>query len=486
MHLEVYSMIETLTFSQCLSKIMQKHRLTVANLATLIGRRADLKRIFTDDANHSKRSFLYQKLLESNLFDEEDYLRLKKALEVSRLGVECYRFQQAIDCVLKGEIIQTNQPIATENNLLLTEAITYLKAAEKIEIICFNCCYHSLTEALQPLFQDTTRNICMRHYLQTPNDWSSAAEYVAIFLSLIFDPRYTPYIRNPLFEMQIPSIGGNMLLIRSEHHNEIKERCFVIANNQTAFELTNAVSSQFFSFVNKVLRNVTPEPLAIKEAYPHKMDFPSLCMTFLSHELNRATYTISSDLCFQQIPTDIAVSAFLDKGVDCDEELQRVVQRTLSIHEQRYQNQYRKKKHTYRIMTVEGCEQFLSTGKTTDHFIGFRAFTPEERKIIFGNMLIAASENPFFIPLLLKDGGFAHRYNLVCYDKLGVSLDVKDTNYDISNGYHSVFLTYPAFTKQYQKYYMDILVGEKCYSRQESYSLLEDMFKRFLARFKLS
>lgn len=479
-------MSEVLTFSQCLNQIMQKHRLSVVNLATLIGRRADLKHVLADDATHSKRSTLYQKLLESNLFDEADYLRLEKALEVSRLGVECYRFQQAVDHVLKGEPLQTRHVIATENNQPLSKALAFLNEAEKIEIICFNCCHPSLSAALMPLFQDTARDIHMRHYLQAQGDWSTAAEYVAIFLPLIFDTRYEPYIRNPLSEMQLPSIGGNILLIRSIIRNEIIERCYVIANNQNAFELTNAESSHFFSFVSKVLRNVAPEPLAVKEAYPHELDFPSLCMTFLSHELNRATYSISKDLCFQQIPTDIAVAAFLDKGIDCNEELQRVVQRTLSIHEQRYQNQYRKKKHTYRIMTIEGCERFLDTGKTTDHFIGFRAFAPEERKEIFDNMLIAARENPFFIPLLLKEGHFSHRYNLVCYDKLGVSLDVKDTNYDIDSGYRSVFLMYPAFTKQYQKYYLDILVGEKCYSRQESLSLLEDMYKRFLIRFDLA
>ena len=479
-------MTEILTFSQCLNKVMQKHRLSVANLAILIGRRADLKHILSDDSTHAKRSFLYQKLLESNLFDENDYQQLKNALEVSRLGLEWYRFQQAVDCILKGEMLKSAQIVLTESKQSLPEALAFMNDSEKTEIICFNCCYPSLSSALTSLFQNTDRDIHMEHYLQTTSDWSAAAEYVAVFLPLIFDPRYTSYLRNPLVEMQLPSIGGNMLVIRSVIHNEMIERCFVIANNSTAYELENAASVHFFSFVRKVLRCVAPEPLAIKEAYPHELDFPSLCMTFLSHELNRATYTFSKDLFFQQIPTDIAIAAFLDKGVECDEGLQRVVQRTLSIHEQRYQNQYGKKKHTYHIMTIDGCERFLDTGKTTDHFIGFRAFTPEERKAIFSNMLIAAHENPLFVPLLLKDSAFSHRYNLVCYDKLGVSVDAKDTNYDISNGYRSVFLMHPAFTKQYQKYYMDILVAEKCYSRQKSLALLEDMFERFLQKVGLS
>lgn len=208
-------------------------------------------------------------------------------------------------------------------------------------------------------------------------------------------------------------------------------------------------------------------------------------MTFLSHELNRATYYISSDLCFHQIPTDIALAAFRDKGLTTESETSLVISRTLSIHEQRYQNQYKKRKPTYRIMTQSGCERFLKTGETTDHFIGFRPFSPEERNVVFANMLCAAKENHYFIPLLLKDDHFSHRFNLVCYDRLGISIDAKDTDYDISNGYRSVFLMLPEFTKQYMDYYLNILVAEKCYSRKQSLDMLENMYLDFLKFYNL-
>jgi len=479
-------MFEPLTFSQCLAKVMQKHKLTVGNLATLIGRRADLKHVLADDATRNKRNLLFEKLKESKLFDEDDYKQLRQSMEVSRLGVEYYRFQNAIGSILIGSPLEPQQEILTDENIPLSSRLQPLKEAEKIEIICLNCCYHSLFSALQILFADADRDIHMNHYLHSPSDWCAAAEYVSVALPVLFDQRYFSYIRNSAIETQLPSIGGNMLFIRAVLHNEVVEQHFVIENNRTAYELSNAASCHLFSFVNKVLAGVKPEPVAIKEEYPHKLDFPSLCMTFLSHELNRATYSLLNDLCFHQIPTDIAVSAFLDKGMDSDEELRRVIERTLSIHEQRYQNQYAKKKHTYRIMTAEGCERFLETGETTDHFIGFRAFTPEERKIIFQNMLDAARKNSFFVPLLLKDGAFTHRYNLVCYEKLGVSIDAKDTNYDISSGYRSVFLMFPAFTKQYMNYYLEILVGEKCYSKQESLAMLEQMYRDFLKKFELA
>jgi len=259
----------------------------------------------------------------------------------------------------------------------------------------------------------------------------------------------------------------------------------VLTNDHLACELPNASSSHLYSFISKVLQATSVQPVPIKETSPYKLDFTSLCMTFLSHELNRATYYIGCDLCFQQTPTDIALAAFRDKGLPSETETSQIISRTLSIHEQRYQNQYRKQKPTYRIMTKAGCERFLKTGETTDHFVGFRPFTLEERKEIFANMLHAAKQNHYFTPLLLKDDGFPHRYNLVCYEKLGISIDAKDTDYDISSGYRSVFLMLPEFTRQYLDYYLDILVAEKCYSRVQSLEMLEYMYQHFLSEHHL-
>lgn len=475
-------MSQALTFSQCLSKLMEKHQLTPNNLSTLIGSRADLKHILTDDASYVKCARLFEKLQESRLFDQSDYEQLASSLEIKRLGMERYRFQCAIEEILAGHSSRQSSPIFTDNGLTLSERLSVLNNAEKIEIICFNSCYHGLFSALAPLFKEPDRDIAMHHYIQIDSSINVAAEYVAVVMPLLFDPRYLSYYRPSTPESKIPSLGGNQLYIRSFTHNKIEEMYFVFVGNSVAYEHTNASGSQLFSFICKILQKASPQPIAIKEVNPYKLDFSSLCMTFLSHELNRATYYIGGDLCFQQTPTNIAMSAFRDKGFSSDEETARIISRTLSIHEQRYLNQYRKKKPTYRIMTRSGCERFLATGETTDHFVGFRPFTPEERKIIFGNMLNAAYENRNFIPLLLQDDGFDHRYSLVCYEKLGVSIDARDTNYDISNGYQSVFLMLPEFTKQYMTYYLEILVGEKCYSRQESLKLLEKMFQKFLTQ----
>ncbi len=475
-------MDETLTFSQCLTKVMQHHQLSLGNLATMIGGRSDLRHVLLmDDVSHAKRVRLFEKLKNSALFDQSDYESLSHSLEISRLGVERYRFQRAIGEILSGQTGHQVRTLKTDSGALLEERLSELKDAEKLEIICFNCCYHSLFALLAPFFEDASRDVTMRHYIQCDSSINTAAEYVSVVMPVLFDSRYFAYYRPATIDAKLPSLGGNQILIRATIQNQTVEMYFIFVGGSIAYELAEPTSCQLFSFISKVLQGASPQPVAIKETNPYKLDFTSLCMTFLSHELNRATYYIGCDLCFQQIPTDIALAAFRDKGLLSDEETMQTISRTLSIHEQRYQNQYKKKKPTYRIMTISGCERFLATGETTDHFIGFRPFTPQERQKIFKNMLKAAHENNYFIPLLLIDADYSYQYNLVCYDKLGISIDVKDTDYDISNGYRSVFLMLPEFTKQYQEYYLDILVNERCHSRSKSLELLNQMYTDFLA-----
>lgn len=478
-------MLESLTFGQCLEKVMQKHKLTTSNLSLLIGARSDLKHVLADDATHARRSKLFARLNEIGVFDEDDYAQLSRSLEISRLGVERYRFQHAIAEILSGQIQAKYHDLLTEDGRPLSERFLQLFDAEKVEIICFNCCFHALISAIAPLFEDKERDIHMRHYIQSDSSINVAAEYVAVVMPILFDSRYRSFYRPSSIDSKIPSLGGNQLLIRAVINNQITEQYFIFVNNQTAYELSSPEACHMFAFVERVLKGVYPQPVAIKETNPYKLDFSSLCMTFLSHELNRATFDISNDLSFQQTPTDIALAAFKEKGYASNEETAKIISRTLSIHEQRYQNQYRKKKMTCRVMTKAGCKRFLETGKMTDHFIGLRPFTPEERKVIFGSMLQAAQKNSCFSPLLLIDADFRHRYNLVCYENLGVSIDAKDTDYDIGNGYQSVFLMLPEFTRQYSEYYRDILVGEKCHSRKRSIELLEDMYEDFLQKYDL-
>lgn len=465
---------------------MQKHQLSLNTLGQKIGSRADLRRILADDANEAKRSSVFERLKEAKVFSDEEITSLQAALEVSSVGISRYKCEQAVLHILTGKPYAAPEAIRLSGETTFRERLAFLESAEEIELLCFNSCFPSLIAALQPLFQSKSRHVSMKHYFHASAYEDSAASLVAVIFPLLFDHRYKPYILELAPEEDTYALGGNFVCIRAVFATCVRQFFFIMPDAKTALEMPNAAEVQIYEYLSSVLTALRPAPVCLKEQEMPHFDFTALCMTFLSHELNRATYSLSNDICFQQIPSDIVIAALEGKGLLPENILNDLIRRTYFIHEQRYQNLFQKKKPNYRIMTVAGCERFLETGCSTDHFVGFRPFTPAERQRIFGDMLKVARVNPHFIPLLLKDHQSSYRYNMECYDKLGVSLDVKDTDYDIEKGYQSVFLMYPEFTQQYMDYYLKTLVGEKCYTREESLQILQDIYECFLKKHELT
>ena len=325
----------------------------------------------------------------------------------------------------------------------------------------------------------------MWHLLNLEGYANKAASIVAYTSPLLFDKRYQPYGVTIRSNEELPSIGGNLLCIKGTvDQKQIEFFCNIISTSE-AYELSNAAECGMFAYISQLFKTIHPVPSPLKETQLQKENFSTLCMTFLSHELNRATYSLTNGICFQQIPLDIAVAAIRDCPNLTPEEADEIISTARNTHEQRFQNLYNKKKPAYLVMTQDGCKQFLKTGYTLDHFVGFRAFRPEERKVIFEHFLQNARNNPYFTPLILKENTFKYHFNMECYDKLGVLLDAKDSNYDLKNGYRSVFLMYPDFTRQYLSYYLETLVSVHSHTQEKSIQILEELFHSFLRDFHL-
>lgn len=468
-----------MTFSQCLNHLMEKHSLTVSHLAALIGVRTGLRRLLATDSTEAMRKLIFNHIVEHNLFTPHERMLLSRSLEVSRIGMENYKFDRIISNILAGTVPSPSAVLQTTSGSTLMQRLEVLKDARQVEILCVNCCFRTMVEALKPLFADPDANISMSHCVISKAFSRTSADVVSVIYPFLFDRRYKPFNACLSADASITAVGGNLLLIRYQIDNTSHQMFFVLMDQHVAHELPNADEADLFGFYSEILQSRSMHLLPMLEDRKRYSDFSSLCMTFLNHELNRATYTISSDICFQQIPSSICVEALRDKALIPPDKLEELIRRVLPIHEQRYHNQFGKKKPTCRIMTISGCKRFLKTGRSSDHFFAFRDFTPKERQRIFREMIDKAKDNPNFTPLLFKDENFIPYYHLVCYDKLGVSLDESGTDYDLSNGYPSIFLTFPEFTKQFLDYYQQTLMAEKCYSREESMQIFEHMLKRF-------
>ncbi len=474
------------TFSQYMNKLISDHHMTPNQLSAAIGiSRAEVKRLLSTDPNETTRRLLLDRMKNKELFSSEELDLLARASQVSGTGIERYRVQLAIEHLLTDRTFSVETPMTVDSGRSLVERLAAFQNAERIEILCMDSSFSGLIQAIRPLFADPKQNIEMQHFIHLDFHANRAASFVAIVSPLLFDSRYHPYgLKHDLGNDPHP-LGGNMLSIRALQNGVWNEAYFTTITSTCVHELPNANQCEMHQYLKGLLKAIRPLPIPLKESENQNEDFTSLCMTFFSHELNRASYSLVSDIAFQQIPGEIALAALRDSLHFSDDEIQKIIQSTLPLQEQRFHNLYTKKKPTYIITTYHGCEHFLRTGISADHFVGFRPFTPEERKQIFHTMLHHAQENPYYTPLLLKDPECSFRFHLGCYDKLGVTLNVRNTNYDISNGYRSVFLMYPDFTRQYMTYYLETLVPEKCFDREESIKQLERLYRTFLNEFNL-
>lgn len=475
-------MTEILTFSECLKKLMQRDQLAMGQLAALCGGRTTIKQILAGNGTHAQRERLLEKLKEAELFFPEDFQKLSSSLEISRVGIKDYLFQQDIEQLFHWKAHPAREPLRNQDGTPLTQWLSSLATAGKIDILCVNSCFQSVADVLLPLFQ-SSQNIRMWHFLHSRSFRDLRySGYLNTFFPLLFDGRYHPYGLESGADSDVLAVGGNQLVIRARWEGKWKEWAFSLANEVQAYELPSSPGARWFALLSSMLRGMKPTPKALRESMNDSKDLHSLCMTFLSHELNRAIYSLGNDVFFQQIPPKILCDAIVDKGVIAPEELNRLYALALPIHERRYRNQYEKKKETYQIMTVTGCQRFLDTGLCVDHFYAMRPFTPRERAQIFGQILSAARQNPLFVPLLAKDARLTYRYSLICYEKLGLSLDLANADYNTENGYRSTFLLCPNFTQPYTAYYLKRIAGERCYSREESLKKLQELYAAFLKR----
>lgn len=473
------------TFSKCLNDLMSAHHLSVSALGAQTGSKAELRRALAEESTNARRAALYQRLCECGAFSSEELAALKKSLHVSRIGLNRFTTHMAIEYFLGKEPSPIRQPLTLSGGGAFDDRLQSIQGADKVRILCTNCCCMAVYSALAKLFEDCDRDIQMRHYVQLNLPGCDAASLINCVSPLLFDRRYMPYgIAGGASEIGAQYISGNFLLIRAEKGGRHTELFFVVKDRAFAYELPWATRAGLFSFFAGLLEDVSPEPVPLKETKAQDATYASFMMLLLSRELNRATYLLGGDFCYVQMPPYIAARAFIEKGLLPPEAAERMVEQILPLHEQRYHNFYNKKKHNYCIMSLDSCRRFLQTGRSSDHFMGFRSFTPGERIQMFYEMLQNARANPHYHPLLLKDPAFEGKFLIVCYDKLGVALTAANTDYNLDGGFDYIVLTFPDFTQQYTDYYLEHLVTEDCLPEAESLNRLEELFREYRSEFE--
>lgn len=460
---------------------MKAHKLTTNKLGTQLHCKTELKRILGDQSNHKKREQLLTFLIENDIFSPEEIELLRISINVSRIGVERYLSRDALLELLSNERVLPKRDLLLIDGGLLRERLASLADATSIEILCVNCSYYDLYYSLATLFEKKDLNINMKHYISISGSGHNTPTIINLVLPILFDNRYHLY----KLESNYPDVSnshglaGNLISLLVKRGEESFEYFFIIKDHSSVYELPNPHSSNLFAFLSSILSASSKPPTKITEHLTDETTYEELLMRIFSLELNRVTYYLSPDICYMQIPVPIGLKAFNECDHFPPEVRTKLVDSAMSLHSQRHHNFYHKHKHNFSIISLNGCRSFLETGRSTDHFIGFRSFTIPERLEIFKLMIERARENSFYHQFVLKEHSFFSKYICVCYDQIGLLLCPYNTSYQIGNNTNMVILKTPELATLFADYYCDCLLTEQCYSREESIALLTDLYNEY-------
>ncbi|MEG0125700.1 MAG: hypothetical protein RR816_06420 [Clostridia bacterium] len=475
------------TFGQCLKVLLKEHKLFAGKLGTELGCKADLKKALEEDITPAKRELVFQALCKAQIFTAEELELLQKALMVSQYGIKRYLTNEAIDLLINEKPCPSYPKIQLPDGKTLASKLRVFHGAQKIRILCVNSCFRSLFHELADLFSQCEGDIKMRHYTHLSLPGCDAASLIYCVSPILFDRRYLPYgitgDAEKASALTAQYISGNLLVIQAEKNGRHIESFFVIKNRDFAYEFIGTARSGFYSFLQLITEDISPAPIWLREVQSTTADYTTLLASALNRELGRATYFYGYDICYQMIPTSITLRAFRDKALFPPDITLAMVAKLEPIFEQRFQNFYHKKKDNYVIVTIDGCRQFLETGHSADHFIGFRDYTPQERLEIMHIFLHNAGSSPFLHPHLLKKTIFP-KYTIIGYEDRGLTLVDSKCDYDLRNYITAdIYLNYPDFTQEFKDFYFNCLIKEQCFTQAESMKALTALYDEYSQKF---
>lgn len=317
----------------------------------------------------------------------------------------------------------------------------------------------------------------MRHYIRLDRAGCDAASLIYSTTPILGDQRYQPFSISAEAEAQC--LEGDFGIIETRKGSKQSELFFLMKSDTEVFLLPSTSQLRLTSFADEVLSGISPQPTAIKELNAPGLSHNDIYMRYLALELNRATYTVSADFAYMQIPPEIA-SAALGTGVHGQVDAKSEDAEQLNkIQIRRYHNFYNKKKPNYQITSYCGVERFLDTGRTQGRFRGFREFTPLERISILSNMLENARANPNYHLHIFKDMNYQVKYTTIGFEKLGVSVFPKGNDEHERASFNYLFLTIPDFTQHFIEHYLSSMVGKYSYDKATSIEMLEGLLNGF-------
>lgn len=483
------------TFGECLSELMRKKHISVADLTRRVNYRSktSVSRLLRDEVRYASIEDFMGRLepIEAWIFNEEEMRLLRASMEVSRLGRARYCAYQDI-WRLVGQPAKRKIPVAAQGfgearSGDLDELIGFWNTARRLELILINSGFESLFSRLSTLLESRPdADISIRQYLAMQDSPGALAEQLGAMMNIFHDPRYQGFYHARQGGGPEYRIGGDtthVTLVRGEDADGEYSQMIVMLSEERCLVYESRKMEDFVPFVERIMDSVCSGALPLKTQYPEQALLEGLIVIsrrYMGCEQDRTIYCMAPDICFELISLEILYDVMFDsvlKGCDPENEQIRELMR---IHAERYRNIHEKRKKTQFIFSWDSMQHFAKTGRTTDHVAGMRAFTPAERAAIIRDVVHKCRENVYLNVRILKPDVSARGMTLTTYESLGLYLLDAYTQYDVVNGHSEAFMLTPDFAETMEEFFRDELIPKHTFSENESLEMMEGLAAEIL------
>ncbi|MBR5560155.1 MAG: hypothetical protein IKU73_01925 [Clostridia bacterium] len=480
-----------LDFGPCVRQILQKRNISASEFARMMGykSRNSIFRILDGEGGHGPRQALYDRLTSEDMLSltQQERRELFQALEISRVGLVAFLNNRAMRELMMDVFMEEE---ADEIRVLsmdgrkahvdgLYGSIDHLK---EIEITITGCCDRQILTQLNERLTGKNTTFRITHFVYTGEE--ELIRNISAIQPLLYRSDYTAYAVEPgMFSRERQRLyRNNMIYVHSiPYEGRQYDRAFVMADKGCflALKQRDAGSiSQLDAFFKQDAMRMRPLKDDRNEGVADYVAYTEECLRM---EQSRTMYTIKRDVPLSCVQTDIlsqcVLEGFAAAGIAPQEEIAPLLEQLQRVHNLRFENHFTKRKPSHMVFDRAAMERFTQTGRQSDHFFAFRAYTPQERVRILTNLREQAAENPYFNVYFFKPEYEAPQMEIALFEGMGTLMAKPDTNYNLMGEHTETIITQESFCACYKNYYMQDLLERQVTDKQETLDILDQLIE---------
>ena len=314
-------------FGQCLRQILKEKRISASALSRMMENKSrnSLFRILEGSTSPATQEAFFHRLVRGNWLSltKAQQQMLRESLEVSRLGVEGYRSNQAMRKMLRDVDEQrARRPIDLESADrgacgTFDRQLEQYARCRAVSMTLIGCCDREICAAIADglLHGRGGCRVKITHYLYTGGD--AIIRAVAAIQPLLYAPCYEAYCVEPcMFSAEREqTYRANSLIVRWEDHSGQTHLHMFLLVDRNRLLMMDRCGEQAISLMERMWRADRAQMHPLKSAFALRHspeDYLAYTEAFCELERGRAIYTVKMDMCLAFISTKTLVAPVVD------------------------------------------------------------------------------------------------------------------------------------------------------------------------------